>query len=359
LDSWDVMESMESMSTFLEKPVTIQPTIHKNEESFRRQIQKWYNTANRSQDEWEGTDERITLCMVYLALRYRTCFPINDKSKYLFIDLFITLEPEEDNIPENEVIMKQIAECIKKTPDRPFAVYISVMFHANILIYNPHDYSLEHFEPYGDHNNDNFAAGEIGTLVGHMNDVYFKNKRQVKYVSSAETCPTGFGLQSIDDEVHCVAWSCMIAELRLQFPMYNVNDIQTMIKRVLSDSVPDYNPDVHNINLIKGYIAYIDEQLNLYVGLATGKKTELTINRMNTLELLLSFVSDKQYKKLIQTTDTYRRPYGEPVKFGPTVAKRMKLYKYRNIKTPSKIRSMPTLTRTTKKMVNTRKIRTK
>ena len=266
------------------------------------QIQKWYNLAPKYKKDWYPILIQSQMCISYLALRYKmSCIPVAVKPLTKSDDETIIVELTEDityteggnlmNSITNKFIVEKMADCIMRDSYKPFAVLVNINFkeiknesHANMLIYNPTDFSLEHFEPHGIEsesnkytNAKNNLSEQLKNLVEYMNRKYRRpnNFMDLKFVDSTQSCPTGFGLQYRNQEdIYCLAWSFMIAELHLMYPEYKLIEIQEIIKKTLEKN-DNYKPETHNINLVRGYIVALYDNIVNYLGVGLGMGTKI------------------------------------------------------------------------------------
>ena len=266
------------------------------------QIKKWYNLAPKYKTGWNPVLVQIRMCISYLALRYKmACVPVAvkplmknelDETIYELTETIIYREGENlmDNIT-NKFIVEKMADCIMRDSYKPFAVPVDINFrgiknesHANMLIYNSTDFLLEHFEPHGIEsesnkytNAKNNLSKQLKNLVEYMNHEYMRpnNFIDLKFVDSNQSCPTGFGLQHNNQEdMYCLAWSFMIAELHLMYPEYKLIEIQEIIKKTLEKN-DNYKPETHNIKLVRGYIVALYDNIVNYLGLGLGIGTKI------------------------------------------------------------------------------------
>lgn len=349
---------------------TLLKSQNKNEKRFKQQIKKWYNLAPQYENNWKGQHRFSYLCILYLALRYRVkCIP-NDEwgFNYPLVKLQFRLGTHiYDEF--NKKMIKRIADCIHRYPNEPFVVLVDVdRTHANMIIYNPATHSLEHFEPVGYSNIHTNMLDDISNafelLIQRMNANHFADEDWIKYLSVKQTCPQNFGLQINELDVRnehdnfCAAWSFMIAELHLMFPTFGLNTIQTKIRDILplmelkteadklktyetlklygyldknitfnefNEKYPtqsNYDPRIHNINLIKGYVADLTKNLTDYVGFAIGKQIKLD-------EAVTFFQSESN---LLMLLNPKNRILNSPE--NQRMLKRFELYQTRNKKTP-------------------------
>lgn len=262
--------------------------------TIENQIQKWYNLAPKYKKGWNPILIQSQMCISYLALRYKmSCIPVAVKPIMGNDELTETITyMENGNLMKNitnEFIIEKMADCIMSDSYKPFAVLVDINFrgnggHANMLIYNPNDFSLEHFEPHGIESESNKYTNakknlseQLKNLVEYMNRKYMRpnNFIDLKFVDSNQSCPSGFGLQqSNQEDIYCLAWSFMIAELHLMYPEFKLIELQEIIKKTLEKN-DNYKPETHNINLIRGYIVALYDNIVNYLGLGLGMGTKI------------------------------------------------------------------------------------
>ena len=328
---------------------------------FNEDIKKWYNMKDKYNDHWKDINKLTTLCLVYLALKYKSCLPSHVLNTYN--QTIISIRDNMDSDKEtNDLVVKKIAECIIKNPKKSFVVFVLLkdLGHANLLIYNASANTIEHFEPHG-YDEDYmveellWVTNEIKEIIDDMNKNYFTPETEVKFITSEQGCPKNFSLQM--DDYFCAAWSIMVAELHLKYPTYDLKTIHVMIKNILSRLEPTYDPNEHNINLIKGYVVNVFENIQDYVGFAIGQKINpTTMSDFDVENILAMYTSndellDRRYPTSFKDNFFKARYYGDNNILNRRDNKdrklkqkydRMKMYKSRNINTHSKTRSVPT-----------------
>ena len=145
------------------------------------------------------------------------------------------------NIQEMTSHLKEVIEYSECSTKRFFIIPINIIYsfggHANTLIYDSKNKSIDHFEPYGSHENlhiimpYSYIRRNIKSVCKNLN---------IKYNSPHETCPR-FGPQLLEslkcplvrliknnfktDIGFCLAWSLYYVELRIKNPDIKSNEL--------------------------------------------------------------------------------------------------------------------------------------
>jgi hypothetical protein len=172
---------------------------------------------------FKGRPNIIYKCMKYLGEKHKdtTCIitkqnKINSnlvrKTDFAFV---WDVKTEKLFVPKN--MFKEIKNCKKR-----FVVcYLSLMSHANILIFDNVNKTVERFEPHGKSRKYNSEK-----LDAALTKEFNKNIEDIKYITPLDFCPNisfqrreeYFDKLKNDPSGFCVAWSIWYADMRLTSP---------------------------------------------------------------------------------------------------------------------------------------------
>jgi hypothetical protein len=172
---------------------------------------------------FKGRPNIIYKCMKYIGEKHKDVACVITKQNKINSNLvrktdfaFVwNSETEKLFVPKN--MFKEIKNCKKR-----FVVcYLSLMSHANILIFDNVNKTLERFEPHGE--NTSYIPEKLdNALISEFN----KNFGDIKYITPLDFCPIisfqrkekSFDKLKNDPNGFCVAWSIWYADMRLTSP---------------------------------------------------------------------------------------------------------------------------------------------
>lgn len=146
----------------------------------------------------------------------------------------------------------------------PFCIVYEDSPHANLLIINKANSTVELYDPNGVPQS---LELDVNALVRRFfMSLYPYIFDSYRFLTYAETCPIkGFQyLESemyhpLDKEGYCIHWSIFLLDLRLRYYRYNPLDIQTMmIKKTREMNRDNSGTSKAFLNFIRKYIYYIN-----------------------------------------------------------------------------------------------------
>lgn len=253
------------------------------------------NEFNMEHQEGGGRNTDALYYLIYLAAKYNNeCVILDregrrlkfnwDKRNHRFIKW---------SIPNN------FFDKIKKCNNKITIIRLTLHFtdghkhnlHANILIINPINKTITHFEPHGF---SYLGTGEFDKFNGEIEQSIIKlfKPLNLKYITRKQVCGR-WGFQAIEEQAEpkektgkCADWSMFYVDASLQYPDAKPGDINAFVRRTLND-----DPDTFRA-FIRGYIRNrINEREKFILWVKTVKKPFwLKIWKNMTL-----FVMEKKY----------------------------------------------------------------
>ena len=284
------------------------PTYHRPKESI-----KLDNTTYSSATLFQAKFKDVGIFTLYLADKYKDML-IPNMETYLLDDMtFEDTFPFSDNViakkpvfpwticyyNENEYYihpyLNNIINATRREGTKRFAmVFLSIIFdktlHANVLIYDFKNMTLERFEPYGnsnvvDSNLDDTLEEELTWSTG------------LTYIRPGDFLPVA-GFQTISDENNdmnkkqgdfggfCLAWCLWYVENRLKNPEIKPKDLVSKLFNILN------NADLKFSEHIRNYSNKINEKRVSYL-------EKIGINHKEISNIHLSHESDNMLTKYL------------------------------------------------------------
>jgi hypothetical protein len=234
------------------------------------------------------------LFYLYLIKKYKSNCVANKIGKLrrdstmlgVSIDIKKKLTKEESAEMREDLVnlAKTLTKCIKKgekTIIIPLYYYkgVSLLGHANMLIYRRTTNVVEHFEPHGgefkgDKNSQENIEKIMNLFIRFFNDELKKERLpEVTYIEASNVCPYLYGLQTIEERSqlkrskdepggYCSIWSMFFAELCLKNPDKSSKELLENIYIYLKTKDSAFN---YLKKIIRGYSGYVVEAVNAYL----------------------------------------------------------------------------------------------
>jgi surface protein len=305
LTSWNVQDRINKTGIFIDCPITITqvPENLKDEivsqdlydPTIKKRLKKFVKKTKKTQQilQWMGSKFIQKLFYTYLLTKYDSRCVITTNTR----DIILILDDEDDDEDDYfDTIANDLYECINRNTETiiiPITLQFKDGAHANVLIYRKNNNTIEHFEPHGSkmsiQNGDYYHSltkDLLETIIDKLNEKLQGHEpplNQVTFVSSEQVCPSGIGLQVLDNEIkntilangkeetkgYCLAWSMFFTELALLNPKFTS---QQLLTQILGYSKKDPN---FIKNLIRGYVLNISEILETYFSSFFGERANL------------------------------------------------------------------------------------
>ena len=142
------------------------------------------------------------------------------------------------------IYKEQITESIIKPVVPLYAGVKTVFNHANILIYDLNNETLERFEPYGGQDTI-YNHKELDDMI--INLMKEKNIPISKYYSPLDYCPYKiFQSKAYSDDFYCAMWSMWYADIRLKNPgLFRNKTVKIAISKI-KDNPYSYDKFIKN-----------------------------------------------------------------------------------------------------------------
>lgn len=172
-------------------------------------------------------------------------------------------------------------------------------FHANMLIFNPFNRTISHYEPHGrffgggflqDINKyekqvEDLLKEQILNVINENLNMFGESKQKFIYLNKKQVCPTGFlGFQTIEnlslpnDNGYCLSWSMFYADLMLSNPDKTHLQLTNFVNDTLESNPLKYK------QFIKGFALNKNEELDKVMVYMKLNFTE-EMEKMNLIEV--------------------------------------------------------------------------
>lgn len=271
------------------------PEPHKFDEKLFKKFSK-LNKKGKNIFGYVGSNVIQALFNLYLLKKYKSdCYLYNEDEQFRLFGIQFNLN-DEDDTKQDEEHLNSMAEAFVNCIERDVKIVIIPIIindiehedlHSNILIYRKKYNEIEHFEPHGSYYMLEKEQGErtgklIADFVEICNEILKKRqKNRIKLIKSEEVCPVIDGLQSLEvnstltnpdgseEQGYCSLWSNFFAEVCLRNPEMKGNELFDICLKFFKNkkNIEDYLRKV-----IRGYNGIIDEKIEKYMSIITGKK---------------------------------------------------------------------------------------
>jgi len=270
---------------------------------------------------WIGYNLIERMLYLFMISKYNSkCLLYNKNTKYGYLLLNLTNE-DMNNYYE---ISKIIINCIKNKQKRiviPVNIEMPTLSHANVLIYNNINNTIEHFEPHGAYYQGKHKEGskiikkQLKNFIDILNSELKNNQlHTVTLKDSNIVCPNIEGLQLIEKRQpnkiiannqqetggYCLMWSSLITDLILKNQNISIEELMYIIFDDILRFKNQAERSIYLKSVIRGFTIYLNEQLEKYFSKMFGQPISFDVLYQNPIKYdkIFNMIIDIELLKL-------------------------------------------------------------